>query len=87
MAATDVEVLNYIRVRVDPTGKVYTAEDTSRSIGQNLNFTDDWRIQPDPSVPESANYPTLKAFLKAMAMRATPLYPRFISQTMVVVSK
>lgn len=87
MAATDVEVVDFIRVRIDQTGTAYTAEDTSRSISQNLRFSDEWRIKPDTSVPETANYPTLKAYLKLMASRATPQYPVFISQTMVVTSK
>jgi hypothetical protein len=87
MAATDVEVVNFIRVRVDTLGNPYTADTKNRSIAQNLSFTDEFRIQPDPDVPESAGYPTLKTYLKAMANRATPLYPRMISQTMVVVSK
>ncbi|MCK9281697.1 MAG: hypothetical protein M0P71_13810 [Melioribacteraceae bacterium] len=84
MAATDVEVVNFIRVRVDLSGKAYTAEDTTRTIAQNLRFTDEWRIEPDASIPETANYPTLKAYLKAMASRGAPQYPVFISQTMVV---
>ena len=87
MAAADVEVVNFVRVRVDQTGKAYTSEDTSRSIAQNLRFSDEWRIEPDTSVPETANYPTLKAYLKAMASRGTPQYPVFISQTMVVTTK
>lgn len=87
MASTDVEVVNFILVRVDKMGKVYTADTPNRSIASNLSFSEEWRIEPDSSVPESANYPTLKTFLKAIASRPTPLYPKFISQTMVVVSK
>lgn len=87
MAASDVEVVNYIRVRVDNTGNVYTADTINRTISQNLRFTDDWRIEPDATVPETAGYPTLKAYLKLMASRGTPQYPVFISQTMIVTSK
>lgn len=84
MAAADVEVVNFIRVRVDPAGNVYTSDTNNRTIAQNLRFTDDWRIEPDSTVPETAGYPTLKAYLKLMASRATPQYPVFISQSMVV---
>ena len=87
MSAADVEVVNFIRVRVDSAGNVYTSDTNNRSIAQNLRFTDEWRIEPDSTVPETAGYPTLKAYLKLMASRGTPQYPVIISQTMVVTSK
>jgi hypothetical protein len=87
MAASDVEVVNIIRVRVDSVGGVYLPTDKGRTIGQNLSFGDDFRIQPDDSVPETAGYPTLKAYLKLMASRSTPQYPVVITQSMVVTSK
>jgi hypothetical protein len=87
MAAADVEVVNIIRVRVDDVGTVYTSDTLNRSIAQNLKFTDDWRIEPDSTIPETAGYPTLKVFLKAMASRGTPHRPMFISQNLVVTVK
>jgi hypothetical protein len=86
MAASDVEVVNIIRVRVDAAGNVYTADTHGRSIAENLRFSDEWRIELDVTVPETANYPTLKTYLKAMASRSTPHAPVHISQNMVVTS-
>jgi hypothetical protein len=87
MAAADVEVANLIQVRVDPLGNVYHPDTGGRTIQQNLSFSTEWRIEPDVTIPETANYPTLKAYLKLMAARVTPQKLIQVSGSMVITHK
>lgn len=84
MAASDVEIAYVALMRVDSTGVAYTADTKDRTISQNLNFSNETRVIVDPSIPETAGNPTIKAYLKAMASRGTPHLPILINQTMIV---
>ena len=85
MAAADVEIASLIQVRVDNvTGAVYTSDTAGRTIAQNLNFSTELRVMPDATISETAGYPTIKNYLKAMATRGNPHLPVLINQTMIV---
>lgn len=71
-----------VLVKVDPTGAILT---DSESIGQNLRFTNEHRILPVASIPNSANYPDVRTYLDLEA--ASGFQPVQIAQGFVLTFK
>jgi hypothetical protein len=67
MATISVHVAYMEQVRVAPDGTVYSSSNNKKTIKESLNFSTDWRIIHDPANSNTANSPTLKAYLTAEA--------------------
>lgn len=88
MAAADVEVVAVGLARVsDKDGSVFFGDTKNRTISENLQWHQELRVMPDADIPESSGYPTIKAYLKAMAGRGSPHIPVSVSNTMIVTRK
>lgn len=87
MAAADVEVVSLAIMRVDATGTVFFGDTTNRTIAQNIVYSSELRVIADPAVPESANNPDVRTYLKLMATRGSPHVPVAVLQTMIVTRK
>lgn len=80
MAAVHVANMEYFKIAQD--GSVYQSTDTTKTIKQALNFTNDWRIVVDSNIPNSANNPTLSQYLNLEV--AAGFVPVQVLNTMVI---
>ena len=88
MAAADVEVVAVGLARVsDRDGSVFFGDTKNRTISENLQYHQELRVMVDASVPETAGYPTIKDYLKAMASRGSPHVPVSVTNSMIVTRK
>lgn len=73
-----IHVATFVQVHVDSiTGEVFTKSGAKMNQfeAKNLNkptqrpreFSTEFRLNPDPTVPNTADYPTLKTYLEAEA--------------------
>jgi len=64
------------------TGQVVSKDDPTLPINAFLHTEHQWRVIPDPSLPNTANWPTLAAYLQA----ELPFSLSKISQSMIITS-
>jgi len=84
--AVEVHVAELGLFHVDPTGNVYQrGRAPDRTIKQNLAFDTQHRIVADASNPNTANNPTIKAYLEAEAVSG--FEPVQLFQSMVITKK
>jgi hypothetical protein len=63
-----VHFVNVGEVRISREGKIYTPDSASgMTIKDALHWHSEFRVFPDPNIPNSANYPNLKDYLNAEA--------------------
>ena len=88
MAATDFTFVQLGRGRIDPAGNTFFGDTKNRTIKENLMWHDELVVMPDPTVPESLGYPTIKQYLTAMASRtgspSGPHVPVQVAETFIV---
>jgi hypothetical protein len=63
-----VHVVNVAYRKVDAVGNVLTKDDTAETLKQHMVFDHQYRVIPDPDVPNSANSPTVAAYIQAEAV-------------------
>ncbi len=63
-----VHVVNVAYRKVDASGNVLTKNDTTETLRQHMDFDHQFRVIPDPDVPNSANSPTVAAYIQAEAV-------------------
>lgn len=80
MAAIGVHVVDIVMVPISPVGGV-VVKNTS-SIGQVVAASTEMRVLPDATIPNSAGYPTIKAFIAAEA--ASGYKVAVINQSMII---
>jgi hypothetical protein len=62
-----IHVANVMQVRVKKDGTVANASATPLTIKEQAESTLEWRVVPDASIPNSAGWPKVKAYLEAEA--------------------
>lgn len=65
--AVGIHVVRVGFLKVDGTGNVIDKNSPTTTIGDHLAGSHDHRVIPDANVPNSANHPTVKAYLEAEA--------------------
>ena len=78
----EVHVVNVGLKRVGSGGQIVG---TGTTIMENLQFTTEHRILPNPNVPNSSDYPTVEAFL--IAEGTAGFIPNHIGQYVIVTVK
>jgi len=78
----EAHVVNVGLVHVGPQGSVIQK---SESIKAQLNFSTEHRVIPKSTVPNSADYPTVEAYIEAEA--ADDFILRHLGQYMIVTIK
>lgn len=59
-----VHIANLREFDIDAVGNVVDRSSPTTTIGIMLSTTKEWRIVPDPAIPNTINYPTLKEYLE-----------------------
>lgn len=93
MATVEIHVATLVLCKVTSDGKVYTSSsDWTKaidrellSIQQRCNFTEEFRLEADTTVPNTVGNPNLKTYLEAEA--ASGFQFAAVNQSMVITQK
>lgn len=77
-----VHVANLGLVKIKPDGTPYHRGSSTRNISECLNFSEEHRIFPNNSNPNTEGYPTLEDYLNLEA--ADGYIPQIVNQSMVI---
>ena len=81
-----VHFVGFRIMRQTQDGRVYTVDNAPGiTIKDAMNFSQDYRVIADATVPSSGGNPTIKAYLEAEA--ALGFEPKHITQTFIVTWK